>query len=137
MKEGKFEIDILLEGMNDWEPASRIEFKNLAKVRGFKSEKIADLTIITALPNLRVLDLSHSEAETLTPLSDMENLEELALSDTRITEVSSIEGLTLLRGLDLSNTLVSNLAPAAATDQYGSTPTCRIWMSGKWNPSVD
>jgi hypothetical protein len=76
--------------------------------------QISDLSVLTALVNLRSLDAhgNHSLHD-LSPLAGLANLEELVLRINRISDLSPLAGLTRLETLDLQWNDVCDLSPLA------------------------
>lgn len=73
----------------------------------------SDLSSLSGLVNLVVLDLLATGVSDLSPLVGLANLRSLSLSFTKVSELSSLAGLTNLESLSLWGTRVSSVSPLA------------------------
>ncbi len=71
---------------------------------------ISDLSTLSTLTALQLLDLSHTSVSDVSALSTLSGLQWLGLSQTSVSEVSSLSTLRGLRHLALSHTSVSDLS---------------------------
>lgn len=93
-----------------WGSLPNLRILSLAGPRGDGSSW-DDLTGLGELSDLRVLDLSWTEADDLTPLAWLSRLEVLDASYTFVSSIAPLGGMKALRHLDLSHTKVANLTP--------------------------
>lgn len=76
--------------------------------------KLDTLEPFAKMPHLRKLDLRFSAGiKDLTPLSKLENLEELTIWGTGVTDLNPIKHLPKLRRIDAKMTRISDLKPVA------------------------
>lgn len=73
--------------------------------------------VVAAMPNLRILDLSHTWVPDLTPLQQLAGLEDLTLAHTGLTDLTPLAGLSNLVQLDISANQVQDLSPLAGLDR--------------------
>jgi len=66
---------------------------------------------LSALPELKELDLDGTKVSNLVPIQRLTNLAHLFLSDTQITDLTPLQGLTGLHTLFLANTQITDLGP--------------------------
>ena len=71
---------------------------------------LADLSLLSRMPNLRELYLCRQEIEDLSPLADLP-LATLALCENRISDLSPLAGLTSLEALYLGGNPVADCGP--------------------------
>ena len=71
--------------------------------------QISDLKGLSRLEQLRVVNLSHHQIESVAELLSLKRLEELHLTDNQVRSVAGIEGLTRLRELYIDQNLLTNL----------------------------
>lgn len=76
-----------------------------------KTWELADISILSGLTNLTVLDLSGTKVYDLTPVSKLINLRVLHFDNTMVGDLSPIRNLTNLEHLDLSGTKIFDLSP--------------------------
>ncbi|MES2596769.1 MAG: leucine-rich repeat domain-containing protein [Verrucomicrobiota bacterium] len=93
-----------------WARLPNLRILSLAGTRG-EGSPWGDLNGLETLTELRVLDLSFTEADDLAPLVHLRHLELLDASYTFISDVAPLSGLTALRYLDLTHTKVTDLSP--------------------------
>jgi len=72
---------------------------------------VVDISPLTALVNLRSLDLSRTPVKDISAVSGMLRLTVLGLSGYQLTNLRPLENLTELRGLYLFNTSIEDLRP--------------------------
>ena len=111
LKDANSGIEVRYAGQLDWQPSYFVEKDQIHRLSGLKTRQVADLTVITALQPLEVLDLSHSEASELQPLQTLSQLYELYLAHTAVQDLSPLESLPQLELLTLDRTAVSDLTP--------------------------
>ena len=73
-------------------------------------EKVSDVTPLTKLLELEILDLSNTNISNLTPLAGMLKLKTLFLNGTRTSDLTPLAGLANLEVLFLQDTDVSNVS---------------------------
>ena len=73
----------------------------------------SDLSLLSALTSLVVLDLGVNQISDLSPLSTLTSLTYLGLGDNQISDVSPLSALTSLTKLDLQYNQISDLTPLA------------------------
>lgn len=76
-----------------------------------RSNRITDLSPLTALTELQTLNLGFNRVDDLSPLSELPNLRILFLDNNQITELSPLAGLADLVHLDLRNNQVRDVSP--------------------------
>ena len=74
---------------------------------------LEDLSALSTLANLRVLDIGGNRIAVLHPLAGLALLEDLHAADNRIEDLSPLASLTRLRVLELGGNRVSDLHPLA------------------------
>lgn len=84
----------------------------------------ADLRPLKLWSNLRELNISHTQVNTLLPLKDFNQLERLKFSGTQVLDLAPLTKLTELKSLSFSNTAVADLSPLA-----GLTKLTDLYMS--------
>ncbi|MBW8874819.1 MAG: NACHT domain-containing protein [Acidobacteria bacterium] len=84
-----------------------LEGKSLSA--GVRSQ-ISDLSPLSGLSGLRVLDLTGAAVSDVSALSGLSGLQELYLPGTAVSDVSALSGLSGLRVLALSGTAVSDVS---------------------------
>ncbi|MDO9269834.1 MAG: COR domain-containing protein [Methylobacter sp.] len=72
---------------------------------------LVDLSPLSALSCLQVLDVFNSKVADLSPLSGLNDLQTLYIGHTKVTDLSPLAGLTGLRKLYVFDTLVTDLSP--------------------------
>ena len=82
--------------------------------------EIEDLTPISGLKELRVLDCSISEIVDLTPIAGLRMLRELYCSATEISDLGPLLNLSSLQRLHCYHTRVADLTPLAGLSSLGS-----------------
>ena len=75
------------------------------------SEKITDLTGLSAFENLEVLDLKENNVTDVTELGTLTELERLDLSKNHVADITPLESLDSLEWLDLMDNEVSSISP--------------------------
>lgn len=75
------------------------------------SEKITDLTGLSAFENLEVLDLKENNVTDVTELGSLTELERLDLSKNHVADITPLESLDSLEWLDLMDNEVSSISP--------------------------
>jgi Leucine-rich repeat (LRR) protein len=93
-----------------WERLPELRILSLAGPRG-EGSSWGDLRGLENLRQLRVLDLSWTEAADLAPLAGMVHLEVLDVSYTFVSSIAPLAPLRALRHLDLNHTQVADLSP--------------------------
>ena len=83
----------------------------------FSGTKIFDLTPLTALPQLALLDLNQTLVEDFAPISDCKNLWELRCDNTKIETLGPLHGLLSLQRLSLRDTKIVDLSPLTLLQQ--------------------
>jgi NACHT conflict system protein/NACHT domain-containing protein/Leucine Rich Repeat (LRR) protein len=76
---------------------------------GIRSQ-ISDLSPLSGLSSLQVLDLSDTPVSDVSALSGLSSLQRLDLIGTPVSDVSALSGLSSLQQLDLSGTPVSDVS---------------------------
>jgi len=79
-----------------------------------RANQIADMTPLSALTNLKWLDLSSNQILNITPIKALTNLIDLNLRGNQILDISAICALTNLTELNLSDNLIRNFSPISA-----------------------
>ena len=74
------------------------------------SNTISDVSALSSLTNLRILDLSFNAISDVSPLSDMTHLLWLSLSSNTISDVSALSDLTSLKRLYLDKNTISDVS---------------------------
>ena len=77
---------------------------------------VRDLSDLKQLKNLRVLQIEGQQIRDISPLFELEHLEELSLNCNPITSLEGIERLKGLTRLDLCSTDVTDLSPIHSLD---------------------
>ena len=91
---------------------------------------ILDLTVITHMTNLTVLDLCGSELTDISPLSELPNLKSLYLRTNNISDISSIAKLPNLTRLNLDQNNITDLSQLSEMTQL-------TWLRVTRNPIND
>lgn len=76
--------------------------------------QVSDLTPLTGLVNLKWLNCCATPVRDLTPISNLVNLQTLRAVGAQISDLTPVAGLVNLRTLNISNTPVSDLTPLTA-----------------------
>lgn len=92
--------------------------KDLAKFKNLRSvnialENISDLTPLKDLDKLEQLQLKHNPIEDITPLADLPSLKELILYDTKITELNALSDCPKLENVEIGRTFVKSISAIA------------------------
>ena len=108
---------------------------------------IIDLAGLEQLKNLRVLQIEGQQIEDITPILELENLEELYLSCNPLSSIDGVEKLGKLRRLSISSTNVTELPEDLAIaeiidlDTQGSIPDFKgaedVVFRGNYNDFSD
>ena len=72
-------------------------------------QNILNLSPLSALPALRVLDLRHNPVKDLSPLAGLMRLTQLCLYDTRVADLSPLASCPQLYDLDVGGTFVTSV----------------------------
>jgi Leucine Rich repeats (2 copies) len=80
-------------------------------------DALSDLTPLTGLTALQMLDLEGTQVTNLEPIKELTALQMLDLSNTQITDLTPIRGLIALETLSLSNTQITDLEPIRGLKQ--------------------
>jgi hypothetical protein len=83
--------------------------------------QITDISPLSKLINLKVLDLSCNKIDDLNPLSSLINLRQLYLTDNQITDISPLSELLNLESLDLDDNRISNIFPLSSLTNLGGS----------------
>ena len=75
------------------------------------SNEISNLSPLSGLTSLEVLNLGSNDISDVSPLSDLTNLTTLFLDNNWLSDVSPLSGLTNLTTLSLNNNNISNVSP--------------------------
>ncbi|MDD4409334.1 MAG: leucine-rich repeat domain-containing protein [Candidatus Pacebacteria bacterium] len=103
------EVDITYTSLGNISELSRLD--NL-KVLNLQSNNIYDLSPLSNMKRLRILNLNENFGiSNLSPLSKMTTLEKLYLSYANVTDISPLSGLVNLNELGLSWTKVKDVSP--------------------------
>ncbi|MEX0792647.1 MAG: leucine-rich repeat domain-containing protein [Pirellulaceae bacterium] len=100
-------------------PLTAEDVKEVTSVVGYRKQvkSLAGLEHCVALAELR---LGHGEVQDLTPLSGLERLQLIDLSDHQIKSVAPLENLSELQYLNLSGNQVEDLKPLAGLKKLNS-----------------
>lgn len=85
---------------------------------------ITDLSTLSDLPRLKVLNLRGNRVADLRPLAGLTHLEKLGLDGNRVTDLTPLRGLKKLAVLELFNN--PNLPPAQVHLLLKALPECRV-----------
>lgn len=102
------ELDFGSTSIKDLTPISRIS--NL-RVLNLNNTQVGDLSPLSSLHSLQVLLLNNTPVSDLTPLSGMNDLHRLHLDHSRVKDLSGLSGLIELKNLLLHGTLVKDMKP--------------------------
>ena len=80
------------------------------RVLDLYSNSVSDISALSGLTNLEVLILADNSISDISPLSDLTNLTGLGLWENSISDISALSGLINLRVLVLYNNSVSSIA---------------------------
>ncbi|UXX78438.1 hypothetical protein N7E81_13835 [Reichenbachiella carrageenanivorans] len=100
-------------------PAEVIDSKTLMKIASLDSLNLAgnqfvlDLEPLSALKNLKQLDISDTKITDLSPLRYARHLNSLRSANTRLVDITTLEYFDQLVRLDLSNTGVTDISTLA------------------------
>lgn len=72
-------------------------------------EEIADISLIGALPDLQILNISGVRAKSLAPLKNLKNLRDLTILSRNVSNLSMLSDLVNLERLFIDDTRVRNL----------------------------
>jgi len=124
LTDGDFEkvkkLMLVCENLADISALSKL--KNL-KVLNLYGNQISDLRPLIGLKKLTLLDLRINRVDDLAPLAGLANLKTLRLKNNRVSDVSPLEKLAKLESLDLANNRVNQLIPGRGKDRDWSGPT--------------
>ncbi len=81
--------------------------------------QISDISPLSGLRKLMVLDLYSNEISDISPLVELMNLTELGVGKNDISDISLFARLTNLRGLGLNNNQISDISPLAELTNLG------------------
>ena len=70
-------------------------------------ETVSDVSALSALTNLKMLDLALTNVSDVSDLKSLINLEKLSLTRTQVSDVSALKALTKLENLKIIRTKVS------------------------------
>jgi hypothetical protein len=101
---------ISLEGIEHFPAISRLYLSD---------NYIRDVTALTVVSTLTVLDLGHNYVYDLKPLAGLVNLTELDLAGNDITDVAPLARLTNMVHLDLADNQVADITPLAGMTRLG------------------
>jgi len=87
------------------------QLKKLKKLWLSDNKKLADLSPLSNLTLLQLLDISGTKVTKLSPLSGLMQLRSLNVSYTPITKLGPLSGLMQLRSLNVSYTPITDLSP--------------------------
>ena len=88
---------------------------------------ITDISPLSGLLSLGLLDLGENSVVDLTPLSGLLSIAVLGLESNRITDVSGLEGLNLLSTLILdANSQLRDIQPLFDNDGLGTGATVHL-----------
>ena len=98
--------------------------------RGERGEPVPDLTPLTKLPKLKVVDIRGVGEVDLSPLVSLKGIKELWLADLDISDLSFLQNLTTLERLNLEGNNISDVSPLAGL-------TNLKWLKLTNNPITD
>lgn len=75
------------------------------------NNNISDFTVISSLPELKLLTLSNTGMKELPPLEELVNLEMLNISNNSISDITPLSELKNLKDLDLAGNNIKDLLP--------------------------
>ena len=84
------------------------------KLLNLSCTQASDLWPLASMTRLEGLDLNRMPVSDLVPLANLHNLRALSLSGTEVADLTPLSSLTGLRTLDLSNTRVTDLSPLSS-----------------------
>ncbi|MDX2070068.1 MAG: hypothetical protein SFV55_16695 [Haliscomenobacter sp.] len=76
-----------------------------------ENKNLKDISILAALPNLKMLNLYDTQVNNISPLSNLVHLEDLVLARTAISDLSPLSGLMNLKILNANETQITELFP--------------------------
>ncbi len=112
-KDKWFGVTVLHANLNSTQVSdlSPLTDLNNLEVLNFNSTHVIDLSALTDLSNLEVLNFNSTQVSDLSPLTELKNLKLLFLGNTKVSDLSPLAELKNLTSLFLSNTKVSDLSP--------------------------
>ena len=84
---------------------------------GLSGNHVRDLAPLSALTNVRRLDLYYTSVSDLSPLKGLTKMKTLHLYGAPLSDLSPLLGMSDLRGAGLSDTLVSDLSPLVGMER--------------------
>ncbi len=111
LSDNNSKIELRFAGQAEWQPSYLLEAEQIGLISALKAHGLEDLSIVSPLVQLEILDLRESKAQALGPITGLNNLYELLLSGASLTDLSGLEELPQLERLDLAQTGVHNLEP--------------------------
>ncbi|NLV57520.1 MAG: protein kinase [Clostridiales bacterium] len=100
-------------GMTSLEDMKKLKNLSILFVAG---EDIADLSPLTGLVALRILDLRHNPVSDITPLGSLPYLAEVCLYGTRVADLSPLAGCPVLTHIDAGKTFITSLESLQGLD---------------------
>ncbi|PEC56519.1 hypothetical protein COE20_13770 [Bacillus cereus] len=73
--------------------------------------QIKDLSVISELKNLKVIDLSYSQMSDIKPLTELKKVEELYLRETKLSDYSPLNVMKSITRLDLIGNNIEDIRP--------------------------
>lgn len=123
------ELDIKDDVVNmaDLEQLTRINVRLVEDLSGmeyavnleeaiFEGSPIFDISSLSGLENLKVLNLGGTDIEDISPVATLVSLEELVLARCRGIDISVLSGLNNLKNLDISQAGIKDINPLTSLD---------------------
>lgn len=112
-----YETDVHAWYMNEEKSLMYTDVANLMGfmelTEGVEVGTIDDLSVLSLMPNLEVLELEGQQITDVSPIGKLSKLRKLCLNCNPLTSLEGLQGLTELESLDIADTLVTDLSPIA------------------------
>ena len=116
-----------IRNLTGLEHATNLQWLDLGTVRvnneSVNSNDISNLSPLSNLTNLRLLDLASNSISDISALSNLTNLTWLTLWNNSISDISALSNLTNLERLFLRGNSISDISPLVANTGLGSGDT--------------
>ena len=104
--------------------------KKLYRLELNHNEILSDLTPLSSLPNLSILNIEHNVISDLSPLTQLIALHHIGMHHNIIEDLSPLAGLHNLRALTIGDNLITDLSPIKDLKKLE-------WISMSGNPPAD
>ena len=96
-----------IQSLKDIQQLSHLKIMHIAL------QDITDLSPLSGLTSLEIVDLNHNPVESVAPLYGLDSLRQLSVFDSRVSDLSALSACPLLEGIDAGRTRVTSLSAFA------------------------